>query len=164
VNADDSTVTPGGEVHRQRFKDRLAPEEGVGAENRVINDLTVIFDEHVAELIRDAHDISDLRAAGFSATADLIRLRRRPNGRQLPSGEGRPVGRARGRKGGRKPLLSPEKIQRARQLYDEKGDDGERLYTVAAIGEHFGVSRQTIYRCLEPEQPGPSTNPRQEAS
>jgi len=78
--------------------------------------------------------------------------------------EGLEAARARGRIGGRKSKLSPEKIRVARQLYDEKDTDGKRRYTVTQVGDMFGVSRQTIYRCLEPEQPGPSTNPRQEAS
>jgi DNA invertase Pin-like site-specific DNA recombinase len=76
--------------------------------------------------------------------------------------EGLEAARARGRIGGRKSKLSPEKIRVARQLYDEKDTDGKRRYTVTQVGDMFGVSRQTIYRCLEPEQPGPSTNPRQQ--
>jgi DNA invertase Pin-like site-specific DNA recombinase len=78
--------------------------------------------------------------------------------------EGLEAARARGRTGGRKPKLSPEQIKHARLLYDEKGDDGKRRYTVQEIGDLLRVSRQTVYRSLEPEQPGPSMNPRQEAS
>ena len=33
-------------------------------------------------------------------------------------------------------------------MYDEKGADGKRRYTVAEIAETFGVSRKTIYRHL----------------
>ena len=50
--------------------------------------------------------------------------------------------RARGRKGGRKPSLSPKKIQVARRMYAE-GDS-----TVAEIAKVLGVSRATIYRHL----------------
>jgi DNA-binding XRE family transcriptional regulator len=43
-------------------------------------------------------------------------------------------------------------------MYEEKGDDGRRKYTVAEIAETFGVSRKTVYRHLEPSagrrQPG----------
>ena len=46
-------------------------------------------------------------------------------------------------------------------LYEEKGDDGKRKYTVAEIAETFGVSRKTVYRHLEPSggrrQPGKTT-------
>jgi len=51
--------------------------------------------------------------------------------------------RARGRKGGRKPSLSPKKIQVARQMY-ARGDS-----TVAEIAKVLGVSRATIYRHLQ---------------
>ncbi len=51
--------------------------------------------------------------------------------------------RARGRKGGRKPSLSPKKIQVAKQMYAQ-GDS-----TVAEIAKVLGVSRATIYRYLD---------------
>ncbi len=50
--------------------------------------------------------------------------------------------RARGRKGGRKPSLSPKKIEVARKMYAD-GDS-----TVAEIAKVLGVSRATIYRHL----------------
>jgi len=50
--------------------------------------------------------------------------------------------RARGRKGGRKPSLSPKKIEVARKMYAD-GDS-----TVAEIARVLGVSRATIYRHL----------------
>jgi len=31
-------------------------------------------------------------------------------------------------------------------MYEEKGPDGHRAYTVAQIAAEFGVSRTTIYR------------------
>jgi DNA invertase Pin-like site-specific DNA recombinase len=64
--------------------------------------------------------------------------------------EGLEAARARGRTGGRKPKLSPRQITIARQMYDEKGTDGKRKYTVAEIAETFHVSWKTIYRHLEP--------------
>ena len=34
-------------------------------------------------------------------------------------------------------------------MYDERGPDGRRAYTVGQIAAEFGVSRPTIYRHLE---------------
>jgi DNA invertase Pin-like site-specific DNA recombinase len=59
--------------------------------------------------------------------------------------EGLAAARARGRVGGRKPSLTPGQIDHARKLYA----DGK--HTVAQIASLLGVSRQTIYRALEPE-------------
>ncbi|HEX6525472.1 MAG TPA: recombinase family protein [Streptosporangiaceae bacterium] len=59
--------------------------------------------------------------------------------------EGLAAARARGRTGGRKPKLTPAQVRHARKLYA----GGE--HTVAAIASLLGVSRQTIYRALEPE-------------
>ena len=47
--------------------------------------------------------------------------------------------RARGRKGGRKPLMTPTKVALARRLYDEGTPPAE-------IAGALGVSRATIYR------------------
>ena len=62
--------------------------------------------------------------------------------------EGLAAARARGRTGGRKPSLSASQLKHARQLYA----DGKA--TVAEIAALFGVSRQTIYRALEPDAVG----------
>jgi len=59
--------------------------------------------------------------------------------------EGLAAARARGRTGGRRPSLSVSQVKHARKLYAEGG------HTVADIASLFGVSRQTIYRALEPE-------------
>lgn len=64
--------------------------------------------------------------------------------------EGLEAARARGRAGGRRPKLTNRQAVIARQMYDEKGVDGKRRYTVAEIAETFHVSRKTIYRHLEP--------------
>jgi DNA invertase Pin-like site-specific DNA recombinase len=55
--------------------------------------------------------------------------------------------RARGRKGGRPPVLTPQKLAVARQLYDS------RQHTVAAIAQTLGVSRASLYRHLRPARP-----------
>ena len=54
--------------------------------------------------------------------------------------------RARGRSGGRPTVMSPEKTQAARRMYDE------REHTVEQIAGILGVSRTSIYRALGREQ------------
>jgi DNA invertase Pin-like site-specific DNA recombinase len=64
--------------------------------------------------------------------------------------------RARGRKGGRPPVMTPQKLAIARQLYDS------RRHTVAAIAATLGVSRASVYRGLaEPPagEPAPAAAP-----
>jgi hypothetical protein len=41
-------------------------------------------------------------------------------------------------------------VIKAHEMYDERGAEGKRKYTVAQIGETFGVSRKTVYRHLAP--------------
>lgn len=65
--------------------------------------------------------------------------------------EGLAAARARGRVGGRKAKLGRRQIELARAMYAETGEDGKRRHTVADIAAEFGVSRQTVYRSLEPE-------------
>lgn len=62
--------------------------------------------------------------------------------------EGLEAARARGRRGGRKPKLTQRQIAIARQMYDDKGENGKRKYTVVEIAKTFNVSRKTIYRHL----------------
>ena len=50
--------------------------------------------------------------------------------------------RARGRVGGRPPVMTPEKVKVARQLYDAQD------LTVEEIAKTIGVSRKTVYRHL----------------
>ena len=59
--------------------------------------------------------------------------------------EGLAAARSRGRTGGRKPKLTDSQVKHARQLYADGGK------TVAEIASLLGVSRQTVYRALEPE-------------
>jgi DNA invertase Pin-like site-specific DNA recombinase len=63
--------------------------------------------------------------------------------------EGLAAARARGRKGGRRPTMTPEKLTVARQMYATTGEDGKRTYTVAQIAKTVGVSRATIYRAFD---------------
>ena len=62
--------------------------------------------------------------------------------------DGLEAARARGRTGGQKPKLTPRQAKVAQDMYDEKGKDGRRKYTVAQIATEFGVTRPTIYRHL----------------
>jgi DNA invertase Pin-like site-specific DNA recombinase len=51
--------------------------------------------------------------------------------------------RARGRKGGRRPVMTAQKAAVARQMYDSK------QYTIDVIAKTVGVSRATLYRHLD---------------
>jgi DNA invertase Pin-like site-specific DNA recombinase len=66
--------------------------------------------------------------------ADLIRER---------TNAGLAAARARGRKGGRPPKMTPEKLEVARSMY------GSGKHSVAAIAATVGVSRATLYRTLK---------------
>lgn len=57
--------------------------------------------------------------------------------------DGLAAARARGRVGGRKPKMTPDRVAQARRLYDEGS------MTVKEIANLFGVSRPTIYRALD---------------
>jgi len=77
----------------------------------------------------------------FAALAEFEReiIRERTNA-------GLDAARARGRKGGRRPKMTPGKLDTARQLYDSK------QHTMEQIAEIVGVSRATLYRHLEPAE------------
>jgi len=64
--------------------------------------------------------------------------------------EGLAAARARGRVGGRRPSLTPTQIKHARDLY------ATGQHTVAAIAGLLSVSRQTIYRALDPADVTPA--------
>ena len=66
---------------------------------------------------------------------DLIRER---------TNAGLAAARARGRVGGRPPVMTEEKVEVARQMYNSKE------HTVDVIAKTLGVSRKTIYRHLAP--------------
>jgi DNA invertase Pin-like site-specific DNA recombinase len=56
--------------------------------------------------------------------------------------DGLAAARARGRKGGRKSVMTPAKIQTARTLYEQ----GKQIKEIADV---LGVSRPTVYRALD---------------
>lgn len=76
----------------------------------------------------------------FAALAEFERdlIRERTNA-------GLQAARARGRVGGRPPLLTKDKLRTARRMYEQKD------MTVEKIGEVLGVSRTTVYRALRRE-------------
>lgn len=80
----------------------------------------------------------------FAALAEFERdlIRERTNA-------GLQAARARGRVGGRPPLLTKDKLRTARRMYEQKD------MTVEKIGEVLGVSRTTVYRALRRE-PAPA--------
>ncbi len=73
----------------------------------------------------------------FAALAEFERdlIRERTNA-------GLAAARVRGRKGGRPPVMTPEKVKVAKQMYEA------REHTVEVIAKTLGVSRKTIYRHL----------------
>ncbi len=65
--------------------------------------------------------------------------------------------RARGRKGGRRTVMTPAKLAVAREMYDS------RKHTTAAIAAVVGVSRATLYRALAPSGK-PASSPTSDAA
>lgn len=63
--------------------------------------------------------------------------------------EGLVAARARGRTGGRKPKLTDNKLDVARQMYAATDDGGKRRYTVQEIADTVGCSRATLYRAFD---------------
>jgi DNA invertase Pin-like site-specific DNA recombinase len=57
--------------------------------------------------------------------------------------DGLTAARARGRKGGRRPVLTPDKLATARTLVDGK------QHTMQQIADVIGVSRASLYRALD---------------
>ena len=56
-------------------------------------------------------------------------------------------GRARGRRGGRKPKMTPELIDKAQRMYDS------RQFTMAEIASSCAVTPMTVYRNIRTGQP-----------
>jgi DNA invertase Pin-like site-specific DNA recombinase len=64
--------------------------------------------------------------------------------------DGLAAARARGRKGGRKPKLSAAQAAEVKRLYDAKDK------TVAEIGALFGITRESVYRYVNPKDDQPA--------
>jgi DNA invertase Pin-like site-specific DNA recombinase len=54
--------------------------------------------------------------------------------------------RARGRKGGRKTVMTPQKIRAAKSMLDAKDPDGRHTHSYDDVAQAIGVSRSTIVR------------------
>ncbi|WEV74243.1 recombinase family protein [Bifidobacterium sp. ESL0798] len=78
--------------------------------------------------------VYNIFAAMAQFERDLIRER---------TNAGLQAARRRGRKGGRKPKLTPAQIKRVREQYDSKA------VTVNEIASQYNVGRTTIYRALD---------------
>jgi DNA invertase Pin-like site-specific DNA recombinase len=64
--------------------------------------------------------------------------------------------RARGRKGGRKPKMTPALIDKAQRMYDSKS------FTMAEIAQSCGVTPMTVYRNIRVDTATASRPPRAE--
>ena len=123
----------------------------------LIDQLQILSEQGVG--FRSLQETIDTTSSGgrlvfhvFAALAEFERdlIRERTNA-------GLAAARARGRKGGRPPALSPDQVKAARRMYEQNE------MTVAKIGAVLGVSRATIYRALNP-QSVPVVEPRQSRS
>ncbi len=63
--------------------------------------------------------------------------------------DGLDAARTRGRTGGQRPKLTSRQAKIAQDMYEEKGPDGRRTYTIQQIAAEFSVTRPTIYRHLQ---------------
>lgn len=100
----------------------------------------VVLDQAIDTTSAGGKLIFHVLAAIAEFERDLIRER---------TMDGLAAAKARGRVGGAQPKLTPRERVKARDMYEERGPDGERRYTVEQIGNTFKVSRQTIYRALQ---------------
>jgi DNA invertase Pin-like site-specific DNA recombinase len=66
--------------------------------------------------------------------------------------DGLAAARARGRKGGRRPVLTDTQRAEALRLYNQVGPDGKRAWTVADIAARLKCSRPTVYAAVERER------------
>lgn len=94
---------------------------------------------------RSLQEALDTKTAGgqliftiFAAFAQFERdlIRERTNA-------GLAAARARGRKGGRRPVMTPQKLAVAKQMYESK------QHTLEEIAKTVGVSRATLYRHMD---------------
>lgn len=103
-----------------------------------------VLDQNIDTTTAAGRFTFNLFAAVAEFERDLIRER---------TMDGLAVARARGRIGGAQPKLTQAQIGKAQEMYDERGADGKRRWTVAEIAGTFKVSRPTIYRALAREEP-----------
>lgn len=61
--------------------------------------------------------------------------------------------RARGRKGGRRPKLTPAQVRHARALLEHRDEQGRTTNTYKEVAESLGVGRATLYRAIGTRTP-----------
>jgi hypothetical protein len=134
----------------------LTPTEGIGDELvQVVAELEqqgVAF-ESLTEKIETSSAAGKLVFHVFAALAEFERnlIRERTHA-------GLAAARARGRKGGRKPALTPQQVREIKALLRDPS------IPVASIADRYGVSRATIYKHAGADAParhqsGPSSGP-----
>jgi DNA invertase Pin-like site-specific DNA recombinase len=114
--------------------------------SKLIADLDVLHARGVhfrslTEGIDTGTDLGRFFYTVMAAFAELDRARIRERTR-----DGLAAARARGRKGGRKPALTPRQVEMARSLAEQRDDSGAHAYTMTEIAARLGVSRATLYR------------------
>jgi len=99
----------------------------------------VVLDQPVDTTTATGRLFFNMVAAFSEFEADLISERTR---------DGLAVARARGHLGGRKPVLSSEKVALVKKLYDE-GRPRRPKYTAQEIASLVGCSRTTVFQALK---------------
>lgn len=101
----------------------------------------IVLDQGLDTTTPSGRVMFHVMAAIAEFEADLVRER---------TLDGLAAARARGRKGGRRRKLSEAQEAHVLELYDALGEDGQRRFTVDAIGKLVGnVSRPTVYAAIE---------------
>jgi len=122
----------------ERTRDGLAAAAAKGRKGGRRRVLTEQDVERARELYAaSSMTVDEIARAVGSSTTTLYRALGKVGPKGL--GEGRPRGRA----GGRKPGLTEAQVKQLRRLYDQ------RELTVREIGRQFGVAPATVYRYLK---------------
>jgi DNA invertase Pin-like site-specific DNA recombinase len=115
----------------------------LGRSMRALIELTEGLRERGVEFRSLTEGIDTTTPAGrfyFHILGALAQMERELNRERAVAGLS--AARARGRKGGRRPKLSPKQIEHARKLL------GDRTVTIKDVAASLGVNRATIYRAL----------------
>src|SRR5664280_2788702 len=130
----------------QRHEGRPAAVDGLAAVLRPSDTLVIWRIDRLGRNLRDLIDIvTTLQARG-------VGVRSLSNG-LVDTTTALAAARARGRKGGRKPKITPELIGKAQRMYDA------RQFTMAEIAASCAVTPMTIYRNIRTGEPTPCPTP-----
>ena len=113
----------------------------LGRNLRDLIDIVTTLDEHGVGVQSLTNGIVDTTTAHGNSSSGCSRSW--PNTKQPSSASGPIAARARGRKGGRKPKMTPELINKAQRMYDA------RQFTMAEIAPSCAVTPMTIYRNIQ---------------